>query len=103
MTEDMYKWFQQLDNFQIISKESIEFLFREGKKESNIQAPLGYCRWKEDDVIEHSHHGSSASYGSLVEYYKEDRLMIILMTNQKHGNVHERADVIYDWVSIEKY
>lgn len=97
-TEDMYKWFKHLDNFEIIGKESVEFLSQEAQWGRNIQAPLGYCKWKGSEVTEHSHHGSSASYESLVKHYKEDGIMVILMTNQKHGNVHKMADDIYDIV-----
>lgn len=95
-TNDMYYWFKHLDSFDILSKESVEFLSQEAKSGRNIQAPLGYCKWKNNEISEHSHHGSSASYESLVRHHKKDRIMIILMTNQKQGNVHELADEIYE-------
>lgn len=95
-TTDLYYWFSNLDSFKIISKESMKFLSEEAKIGFNIQAPLGYCDWKNDEIKEHVHHGSSASYESLVKHYKEDKLMIILLTNQKQGNIYEIADTLYD-------
>lgn len=97
-TTDLYAWFKHLDSFKIISKESVKFLSEEANSGRNIQAPIGYCDWDKGDIQEHIHHGSSASYEGLVQHYKKDGLMIILLTNQKQGNLFDIADTIYDLV-----
>ena len=92
----MYRWFNQLDNFAIISKASMKQLSEEAIPENNIQAPLGRCDWKNDNITLHLHHGSSGNYESLVRNYPQDNLTIVLLTNQKHGNLHDMADMIYE-------
>ena len=91
----MYNWFSKLDDFQIITKESMQQLSEEAISGDNIQAPLGRGDWEGDDLKLHLHHGSSQNYECLVRNYKQDGFMIILMTNQKQRNVHEIADNIY--------
>lgn len=92
---DMYQWFHNLDTFKILPRESLKFLSEEAISGDNIQAPLGRCDWVNEDVELHLHHGSSASYESLVRHHKKEGLMIILLTNQKQGNLHDIADKIY--------
>lgn len=94
----MYQWFTLLDDFQIITKESVRALSEEAIEGDNIQAPLGRADWKNDELILHLHHGSTGNYESLVRNYKAESLMIVLLTNQKHGNLHEIADDIADIV-----
>lgn len=43
----------------------------------------------------HLHHGSSQNYECLVRDHKQDGLIIVLLTNQKHSNLHDIADTIY--------
>jgi hypothetical protein len=74
----------------------VKQLSEEAIQGNNIQAPLGRVDWESDDLKLHLHHGSSQSYECLVRNYKEDRLMIILLTNQKHGNLHDIADKIHE-------
>ncbi|MDT0676597.1 serine hydrolase domain-containing protein [Autumnicola musiva] len=93
-TEDMYQWFHHLDSFHIVSKNSVEILSQEAKEGTNIQAPLGRCDWKNGQVVEHSHHGSSASYECVIRRFKQDDLSIIILTNQKHRNVYDISDEI---------
>ena len=92
----MYQWFSQLDNFKILTKESMQLLseiFREG---DYIQSPIGYCKWEGGDIRSHFHHGNSNNYESLVRNYKQEGLMIILMTNRDNENLYEIADNIYE-------
>lgn len=97
-TNGLYQWFQQLGDFKIISKESMKILSETAKIGDNIQAPLGFCEWKGDKLIEHAHHGSSGNYECLVQRYKQDDLTIVLLTNQKHRNLHKIATNIYSIV-----
>lgn len=97
----MYRWFVMLDDFKIISKESMQQLSEEAKRGDNIQAPIGRGDWEGDDLKMHLHHGSSQNYECLVRNYKQEGLMVVLMTNQKHGNVHDIADNIVDFYQQE--
>jgi hypothetical protein len=92
---DLYNWFKHLDSFNIVSRESMKILSQEAIQGDNIQSPLGRSDWENGDIKLHLHHGSSASYESLVRHHKQDKIMIILMTNQKQGNVHDIADELY--------
>ncbi len=97
----MYQWFSQLDNFEIVTKESMKRLSEEAIQGDNIQAPLGRCDWENDDIELHLHHGSSQNYECLVRDHKQDEIIIVLLTNQKHSNLHDIADVIYT-ITAEK-
>ena len=73
----------------------MQLLSEEAIRGNNIQAPLGRCDWEDNDIELHLHHGSNASYECLVRDHKQDELIIILLTNQKHRNLHDIADTIY--------
>lgn len=93
---DMYKWFKHLDSYDIISKESVKILSQEAKIGDNIQAPLGRFDWDNGLAVEHLHHGSSASYECVVRRFKQKDLTIVILTNQKHGNVNEISQEILE-------
>lgn len=95
-TKGMYNWFRKLDNFEIISKESMKELSREVMEKEYVQSPLGQCDWKGDDINLHFHHGNSQNYESLVRNYKQDQLLIVLLTNQDNENLYDIADTIYE-------
>ncbi|MCH4824600.1 beta-lactamase family protein [Gramella lutea] len=93
---DMYKWFKYLDSYDIISKESVKILSQEAIIGNNIQAPLGSFEWDNDLAIEHIHHGSSGNYECVVRRFKQKDLTIVILTNQKHGNVYEISQEILE-------
>lgn len=92
----MYKWFSKLDNFGILTKESMQQLSEEAIEGNNIQSPLGRGDWENSELKLHLHHGSNGNYECLVRNYKQDGIMIILMTNQKQRNLHEIANHLYE-------
>lgn len=95
-TEGMYNWFRKLDNFNIISKESMKELSQEVMDKEYVQSPLGQCEWFEDDINLHFHHGNSKNYESIVRHYKQEQLYIIILTNQDNENLYDIADTIYE-------
>jgi len=99
--EDMARWFESLGDFKLISKQSVQQLSETAKEGENIQAPLGACLWENDDITQHAHHGSSGNYECLVTRYKQEGITIVILTNQKHGNVHEITDAIYGMVKSD--
>lgn len=101
-TRDMYKWFKKLGDFEIINEQSVKFLSQEAITGNNIQAPLGRCDWEDGKIIEHSHHGSSASYECVVRRFKPKGISIIILTNQKHRNVYKISEEILDILENNK-
>jgi len=98
---DMASWFEQLGNFKVVSKQSVKTLSGVAKAGENIQSPLGYCDWEEEKIIEHSHHGSTANYECVVRRFKQDGITIVILTNQKHGNVYDISQEIYEIIKWE--
>jgi CubicO group peptidase (beta-lactamase class C family) len=93
--QGMYQWFSQLDHFKVVSRESMQQLSQEIFPGEDSQSPLGQCDWEKGEMVQHFHHGNSQNYECLVRHYKQEGLMIILMTNQEHENLYDIADDIY--------
>lgn len=100
--KDLYNWFENLHAFKIINQKSMKFLSEEADFLGNIQAPLGYAEWKDNKIVEHSHHGENGSYECYARrFYKDnDMLTIIVLSNRKRGNV---VDITDDIKSILKF
>lgn len=92
---DMANWLKKLGDFEVVSKNSVKTLSNKAKKGDNIQAPLGNCDWSNDTIIEHAHHGSNVNYECLVRRFKQDEITIVILTNQKHGNVNQISNEVY--------
>ena len=95
---DMANWFKNIGDFKVVSKESVKTLSVEAKEGDNNQSPLGKAIWKNDNLIEHSHHGSTANYECVVRRFKQDGITIVILTNQKHQNVYEISDELYKMI-----
>lgn len=98
---NLANWFEQLGDFKIITKKSVKQLSEQAKKGDNIQSPLGFTDWENDEIIEHSHHGSTASYEGVARRFKQDGITIVILTNQKQGNVYEISEKIYEIIKSE--
>ncbi len=98
---DMTNWFEQLGDFEIINKKSVKKLSEQTKKVEDIQSPLGYTEWDNDEIIEHSHHGSTASYECVARRFKQDGITIVILINQKQSNVYEISEEIYKIVKSD--
>lgn len=94
--DDIAKWFTHLDAFKLIPQDAVEFLSEVAVQGANIQSPLGSTIWKNERLIEHTHHGSSGNYECIIRNFKEEGITIVILTNQKHGNVHEISETLYD-------
>lgn len=98
-TEDLYNWLKRLHDFQIISKESLKILSERYENDDDYQAPIGFCSWDNNKVIEHSHHGSSGNYECIVRKFNKDKLVIIILTNQKNNNLYKISDKINEIIT----
>ncbi len=90
-TGGIHHWFKLLDEFKIISRESLQFLSKKAVEGENIQSPIGRGDWESEDLLLHLHHGSQGQFECLVRNHKEKEIQIVLFTNQKHQNLHEIA------------
>ncbi|MCV6631159.1 MAG: beta-lactamase family protein [Flavobacteriaceae bacterium] len=89
-TEDLYNWIKNLHNFKIINSESLHFLTQTANLDNKaMQAPLGDCTLKDRKITTHSHHGSAGNYECLIERDNLNDVTIVILTNQKHGNVFD--------------
>ncbi|MEL7124511.1 MAG: hypothetical protein AAFO07_34070, partial [Bacteroidota bacterium] len=96
--EGLQKWFQLMSDFRIISKESVFFLSQKAIEGNNIQAPLGRCDWDDGKIVEHFHHGSSGNYECVARRFAKEDITIVILTNQKHGNVTAISERLYQMV-----
>jgi CubicO group peptidase (beta-lactamase class C family) len=95
----LYEWFYKLANFEIITEQSFNLLSRKFKAGPEFQAPLGDVAFdKTGSYTEHAHHGSSGNYECFVRHFRQDDLTIVILTNQKHRNVQDISDRIYEMV-----
>ena len=93
---DLAIWFEQLGDFKVVSEQSVKKLSEIAKVGENAQSPLGNCEWEKNKIIEHTHHGSSGNYECLIRRFKQDGITIVILTNQKHGNVYDISNTIYE-------
>jgi CubicO group peptidase (beta-lactamase class C family) len=93
---DLAKWFEQLGDFKIVNKKSVKLLSEKAKKGDDIQSPLGQTDWENDQIVEHSHHGSTANYECVARRFKREGITIVILTNRKQGNVYEISERIYE-------
>lgn len=91
----IFRWFQQLDEFQIVGEASHRLLSEKAFDREEVQAPLGTSTWRDDRLVEHTHHGSTGNFECVVRNFPQKDLIIVILTNQKHGNVYELSDEIY--------
>jgi len=97
-SSDLVSWFEFLGAYNIVNKASVKILSDTFKSGANIQSPLGECVWSDGKLIEHTHHGSTANFEAIVKHYQQEKLTIVILTNQKHRNVNEIADNLYKMV-----
>ena len=93
--QDLSNWIVKLNSFNILKKESVKFLSEKVKENDEYESPLGQVIWEEDDLTEHTHHGSMANYECIVRYFKKDKIIIVILTNRKNSNVYELSNSIY--------
>ncbi|WP_261511605.1 serine hydrolase domain-containing protein [Chryseobacterium paludis] len=90
--DDFYKWAQCIDNFCLINPASTrEIIIPFGPDQ---QAGLGNGSMEADKVISHIHDGSAIHYQALLKTETQKGRTIIILSNQKQGNVYEIAEAI---------
>lgn len=94
-TEDLFKLLKNLYSYNIIEKNSINTISRTVDLNiENMESPLGQIKHKGNQIIEHTHHGSSGNYESLINKDILNKSTIIILTNSKKNNVHSIKNAI---------
>lgn len=100
-TFDLLTWANCLHSRKIINKKS---LFEMGNKfeDQEAQSSLGKTKYKNESIIEHSHHGRAGNYEALFVSDIENKITIILLTNNYNGKVFEISDAIIAMLKDQK-
>lgn len=88
-TEDLFKFLKNLYSYNIIEKSSIKTIGKTANLNiENMESALGQIKYQENQIIEHTHHGSNGNYECLINKDILDNNTIIILTNSKKSNVH---------------
>jgi D-alanyl-D-alanine carboxypeptidase len=90
--DDFYKWSQCINNFCLIKPESTGEIM--SSFAADQQAGLGGGELKGNKVITHTHDGSALHYQALLTTDASKGRTIIILSNQRQGNVYEIAAAI---------
>ncbi|RZJ79230.1 MAG: class A beta-lactamase-related serine hydrolase [Flavobacterium sp.] len=90
--DDFYTWMQTIKNFSIISPASTREIITPFAPDN--QTGLGGGEMVGDRLITHTHDGTAMNYQALAITDSDKGRTIILMVNQKQGNLYEIASAI---------
>ncbi|RZJ87475.1 MAG: class A beta-lactamase-related serine hydrolase, partial [Chryseobacterium sp.] len=90
--DDFYKWSQCINNFCLIKPESTAEIITSFAAEQ--QSGLGGGVLKGNKVLTHTHDGSALHYQALLTTEASKGRTIIIMSNQRQGNVYKIAAAI---------
>lgn len=98
-TEDLFKLLKNLYSYNIIEKNSINTISKTVVLNiENMESALGQIIHQENQIIEHTHHGSSGNYECLINKDILNNNTIIILTNSKKGNVHSIKNSIKEFL-----
>jgi len=90
--DDFYKWSQCINNFCLINPVSTLEIIT--PVTADKQSGLGGGKMKGNKVITHTHDGTALHYQALVLTDAAKGRTIIILTNQRQGNVYDIASAI---------
>jgi CubicO group peptidase (beta-lactamase class C family) len=101
-TIDLLKWTNCLHNNKVINKKS---LYKIGQQFDlpETQSALGQAKYKNENLIEHLHHGRAGNYEAILVSDIQEKLTIILLDNNYNGKVSEISDAIIAILKDQKY
>jgi CubicO group peptidase (beta-lactamase class C family) len=85
--EDFYKWETALDTYRLISPASTRTILYPSAP--NRQSGLGGGGMKDNNIIRHSHDGTSNNYQALIVSDPPKGRVVILLTNNRQDNLYE--------------
>jgi len=99
-TEDLFKLLKNLYSYRIIEKNSIHTIGKTVDLDiENMESALGQINYQENQIIEHTHHGSSGNYECLINKDRINNTTIIIFTNSKNSNVHSIKNSIQEMLT----
>lgn len=99
---DLLKWTNCLHNNKVINEKS---LYKIGQQFDlpETQSALGQAKYKNENLIEHLHHGRAGNYEAILVSDIQEKLTIILLDNNYNGKVSEISDAIIAILKDQKY
>lgn len=85
--DDFYKWSQSISSFRLLSPETTRSILVPVRP--NAQSGLGGGYMEGEQVMRHIHDGSAFNYNALLVSDPPKQRTVILMTNNKQGNLYE--------------
>jgi len=82
---DLYKWTAALDSYKIIYAESYREL---AVNFAGGESSLGSTGFEGDQLLWHQHQGSNSNYEALLYHNLQNKLTIVMMTNNQQMKVH---------------
>jgi len=95
-TRDIASWVRALHAEKLLPQNELKLLVpTHDPSDENQQSALGNCTISQGKIAQHMHHGSMGNYEGLFLHDRAEDLTIVLLTNQKHFNVHELVETIH--------
>lgn len=85
--DDFYKWSQSISSFRLLSPEATKSILVPVRP--NTQSGLGGGYMEGEHIMRHIHDGSAFNYNALLVSDPPKQRTVILMTNNKQGNLYE--------------
>ncbi|SEL05945.1 CubicO group peptidase, beta-lactamase class C family [Aquimarina amphilecti] len=96
-TNDLFKFIENLHSGKIINKNSLYKISKtENLDHNNMQSALGNVIYQKGELTEHTHHGTSGNYESIISKNRINNTTVIILTNSKNGNVHDIKNTILE-------
>ncbi|MGB9152409.1 MAG: serine hydrolase domain-containing protein [Alphaproteobacteria bacterium] len=90
--DDFLRWSNCITNFCLITPDSTRRIVT--TRDSEWQTGLGHGEMVGDQLVHHVHDGSDHHYQALLVSDSSRGRTVIILTNQKHGNVYAMDDAI---------
>ncbi|SMG35861.1 Beta-lactamase [Marivirga sericea] len=96
-TKDLFKLLKGLHSYNLIEKNSVKALGETAELDiKNMESALGQIKYQGNQIIEHTHHGSTGNYECLINKDISNNNTIIILTNSKKSNVYSIKNAIED-------
>jgi CubicO group peptidase (beta-lactamase class C family) len=99
--EDLHTYVNALHSEKLISNTSLEILLK--NRFQNNQTSLGYSEFKDNELVNHSHQGSSRNFEAYIFHNKQSKLTITLTTNNKNFKLGEITNAIEMILNNKEY
>ncbi|AXT58258.1 class A beta-lactamase-related serine hydrolase [Aquimarina sp. AD1] len=98
-TNDLFQLIKNLHSGNIINKNSLLKISKTANLDrNNMQSALGNITYEKEKIIEHTHHGTSGNYESIISKNELNSTTIIILTNNKSGNIHALRNTIIELI-----